>query len=169
MAEWLNRTMKLTPLPFPLQCVYVLCDLGCNPDARNNAGEPPLHIMVAKHRNACVMALLNRGAQADLVATSRHTNALHLAVEVSQDRIAGYCIPSSTLFYLSSHHFPFPLSSPYFPIPTPSLPHFLNPTLSSRLFPPHPPSFLISLSPLFLSPPFSSPQILSIRSLLKSF
>lgn len=64
-----------------LQCVYTLCDLGCNLEMVNNAKETALLNMVQHNRMDCVMALLTKGA--DAAAYGDHgNNALHMAVLV---------------------------------------------------------------------------------------
>jgi calcium-independent phospholipase A2 len=44
--------------------VYLLTDLGGDPNVKSYDGSVPLHIMVKKDRQECVLALLVKGANA---------------------------------------------------------------------------------------------------------
>ena len=63
------------------QCIYALCDLGCNIEAKNTAGDTALHIMIQRQRLGCMMALLSRSADASSVGSGGN-NALHLCIQV---------------------------------------------------------------------------------------
>ena len=78
------------------QCVLALADLGANIDAVNKLGEPALHVMLSHQRRRCVMALLNKGADAALTSHVKGDNALHLAVQVRiMDDSEIYRVPKS--------------------------------------------------------------------------
>ena len=48
----------------------------------SSTGDTPLHVMVRYGRLDCMMALLAKGASAEIVS-AQGTNALHMAIEVN--------------------------------------------------------------------------------------
>ena len=59
----------------------VLSDLTPDLDCMSRSGDTPLHVMILRHRVDCAVALLVRGASAD-VTCSEGNNALHMAIKV---------------------------------------------------------------------------------------
>nr|CAD7458429.1 unnamed protein product [Timema tahoe] len=76
------QDMKFGGTPLHWSCsrevINTLVDMGCDIDSLNFDKRTALHIMVLRHRLDCVVALLSRGARADLGDKEGNT-PLHLA------------------------------------------------------------------------------------------
>ena len=60
------------------EVVIALVDLGCSIEERNFSGQTALHVMVQRDRFECIVALLSRGADPNVVDKSGNS-PLHYA------------------------------------------------------------------------------------------
>lgn len=63
------------------ECIYALCDLGCNREAINKEGETALMVMVRSNLIDCTMGLLAKAANAD-VKDINGNGPIHTAIEM---------------------------------------------------------------------------------------
>lgn len=78
-----DKIMGGTPLHWAKsrECIYALCDFGCNIEAVNKQNETGLMVMVKNSLFDCAMGLLAKGANAD-IRDGNGNSPLHKAVEI---------------------------------------------------------------------------------------